>query len=80
MWTVADLVQHVMDAQEGSRNRSLYFAACRAHELAEQGLIDLYEAQQGLLAAGEAMGLSHGEALNSFDSASTRPSDRRRAA
>lgn len=80
MWTVADLVQHVMDSQEGNRNNRLFFAACRAHELAEQNLINLAEAEQGLQSAGEAVGLPHGDVLNTIDSASTRPSDRRRTA
>lgn len=76
MWTVEDLVQHVMDSHEGSRNHALYFAACRAHELAEQQLIDLGEAEMGLLSAASAVGLTDSEARASFDSASTRPSDR----
>ncbi|MGQ5580352.1 bifunctional DNA primase/polymerase [Streptomyces sp. ECR3.8] len=76
MWTVADLVQHVMDAHEGRRNNAFFFAACRAHELAEQNLIDLAEAEAGLLSAASAVGLTDSEARGSFDSASTRPSDR----
>ncbi|MEU6490364.1 bifunctional DNA primase/polymerase [Streptomyces sp. NPDC046984] len=80
MWTVADLVQHVMDTHEGNRNNALYFAACRAHELAEQQLIDLREAEMGLMSAASAVGLTESEARASFDSASTRPSDRGRAA
>ncbi|WP_405841576.1 bifunctional DNA primase/polymerase [Streptomyces sp. NBC_01518] len=76
MWTVEDLVQHVMDTHEGSRNNAFYFAACRAHELAEQRLIDLGEAEAGLITAASAVGLSDTEARASFDSASTRPSDR----
>lgn len=80
MWTVADLVQHVMDAHEGNRNNAFFFAACRAHELAEQGLISLGEAEGGLLSAASAVGLTDSEARASFDSASTRPSDRRRVA
>jgi hypothetical protein len=80
MWTVDDLVQHVMDSREGNRNTSLYFASCRAHELAEQGLINLAEAEQGLISAAAAVGLDHGGAINTFDSASTRPADKRRAA
>ncbi|EPD56384.1 bifunctional DNA primase/polymerase [Streptomyces sp. HGB0020] len=80
MWTVADLVQHVMDAHEGNRNNAFFFASCRAHELAEQNLIDLGEAEQGLLSAASAVGLTDSEAHASFDSASTRPSDRTWAA
>lgn len=81
LWTIADLVQHVMDSQpEGDRNNRLYFAACRAHELAEQNLLDLAEAERALLSAAEAVGLNYGDALNTFDSASTRPADKRRAA
>ncbi|MFE7803990.1 bifunctional DNA primase/polymerase [Streptomyces sp. NPDC057430] len=80
MWTVADLVQHVMDSHQGNRNSSLYFAACRAHELAEQGLLQLADAEQALLSAADAIGLTTSEARHSFDSAATRPSDRRRAA
>ena len=76
LWTVEDLVQHVMDAHEGNRNNSFFFAACRAHELAEQNLIDLTEAEMGLLSAASAVGLTDTEARASFDSASTRPSDR----
>lgn len=76
MWTVADLVQHVMDAASGGRNNAYFFAACRAHELAAQGLIDLYEAEAGLLSAASAAGLTESEARASFDSAATRPSDR----
>ncbi|MGW3427531.1 bifunctional DNA primase/polymerase [Streptomyces melanosporofaciens] len=80
LWTVEDLVQHVMDAGEGSRNNSFYFAACRAYELAEQGLISLAEAEQALMRAGSAVGLTESEARNSFDSAATRPADRGHAA
>ncbi|WP_432170943.1 bifunctional DNA primase/polymerase [Streptomyces sp. 1222.5] len=76
MWTVADLVQHVMDAHEGNRNNAFFFAACRAHELAEQNLIDLREAEVGLLSAAAAVGLTDSESRASFDSASTRPGDR----
>ncbi|MEV6174905.1 bifunctional DNA primase/polymerase [Streptomyces sp. NPDC051954] len=76
MWTVEDLVQHIMDAHEGTRNNAFYFAACRAHELAEQDLIDLGEAEMGLLSAASAVGLTDSEAHASFDSASTRPGDR----
>lgn len=80
MWTVADLVQHVMDAGQGRRNNAFYFAACRAHELADQGLIDLYEASAGLMSAASSVGLTESEARASFDSAATRPGDRGRAA
>ncbi|MEU1302820.1 bifunctional DNA primase/polymerase [Streptomyces shenzhenensis] len=77
LWTVDDLVQHVMDSQpEGDRNNRFYFASCRAHELAEQNLIDLAEAEMGLFSAASAVGLTDSEARASFDSASTRPSDR----
>ncbi|MFE2243879.1 bifunctional DNA primase/polymerase [Streptomyces virginiae] len=80
MWTVADLVQHVMDAGAGHRNNDYFFAACRAHELAAQNLIDLGEVEQALLAAASAIGLTDSEARNSFDSAATRPADKRWAA
>jgi hypothetical protein len=82
MWTVADLVQHVMDvgSGEGGRNNRFFFAACRAHELASQNLIDLGEAEQALLSAAAAVGLTDAESRNSFDSASTRPADKRWAA
>ena len=76
MWTVSDLVQHVMDAGKGNRNNAFYFAACRAHELADQGLIDLYEACAGLMSAAASVGLTESEARASFDSAATRPGDR----
>lgn len=76
MWTVADLVQHVMDGREGNRNSTFFFAACRAHELDAQNLIDLAEAEQALLSAAAAVGLTDSEARNSFDSAATRPSDK----
>ncbi len=80
LWSVADLVQHVMDAHEGTRNSSLYFAACRAHELAGQGLLDLREAEGALLSAALTVGLSDSEARNSIDSAATRPADKKRTA
>ncbi|MFD6684196.1 bifunctional DNA primase/polymerase [Micromonospora parva] len=80
LWSVADLVQHVMDSHEGIRNSSFYFAACRAHELAEQNLIDLRDAELALLTAAAAIGLTDSEARNSFDSAATRPADKKRAA
>ncbi|UQA34790.1 bifunctional DNA primase/polymerase [Streptomyces sp. HNA39] len=80
MWTVEDLVQHVMDGREGDRNNTFFFAACRAHELAEQNLISLSEAETALMHAAAAVGLTHSEARNSFDSAATRPSDRTWAA
>jgi hypothetical protein len=80
LWTVEDLVQHVMDAHEGIRNSNYYFAACRAHELAEQNLINLRDAEQALLSAAAAVGLTDSEARNSFDSAATRPADKKRAA
>jgi hypothetical protein len=76
LWTVGDLVQHVMDAHEGTRNNAFFFASCRAHELAEQRLVDLGEAERGLLDAASTVGLTDAEARASFDSASTRPSDR----
>lgn len=76
MWTVADLVQHVMDAPAGRRNNALFFAACRAHELANLNLIDLLAAEQGLLGAASAAGLTDSEARNTFDSAATRPGDK----
>ncbi|MEU8855718.1 bifunctional DNA primase/polymerase [Streptomyces sp. NPDC048556] len=76
MWSVEDLVQHVMDARERGRNNALFFAACRAHELAAQNLISLSEAESALLHAAAAIGLTNSEARNSFDSAATRPTDR----
>lgn len=76
MWTVSDLVQHVMDAAKGGRNNAFYFAACRAHELSDQGLIDLYDACAGLMSAAAAVGLTESEARASFDSAAKRPGDR----
>jgi hypothetical protein len=76
MWTVSDLVQHVMDAGQGGRNNAFYFAACRAHELANQGLIDLFDACSGLMSAAASVGLTESEARASFDSAATRPGDR----
>lgn len=79
-WTVDTLVQHVMDSSEGNRNASLYFAACRAHETANQGHIDLYEALQGLEAAASAVGLGESEARATIESAGNRPSDRSWAA
>jgi hypothetical protein len=80
-WTVDSLVQHVMDAQpERDRNNRLYFAACRAHEAADQGHVELYEALQGLHAAAAAVGLAESEARATIDSASNRPSDRTWAA
>jgi len=76
MWTVADLVQHVMDASTGNRNNAFFFAACRAHELSEQGLLDLIDARAGLMSAAVSVGLTESEARASFDSAATRPGDR----
>ncbi|MFE2132265.1 bifunctional DNA primase/polymerase [Streptomyces sp. NPDC059466] len=76
MWVVPDLVQHVMDASEGNRNNAFFFAACRAHELSEQGLLDLHEACAGLMSAAASVGLTESEARASFDSAATRPGDR----
>ncbi|MBO0917509.1 bifunctional DNA primase/polymerase [Streptomyces laculatispora] len=75
-WTVETLVQHVMDAGEGNRNASLYFAACRANESADQGALDLYEAENALVSAGQAVGLADGEILATIQSAARRPSDR----
>lgn len=75
-WTVDSLVQHVMDAGEGHRNASLYFAACRAQETAAQGFLDLYEAEHALLAAARAVGLGDGEALATIESAAVRPTDK----
>ncbi|MFD9225241.1 bifunctional DNA primase/polymerase [Streptomyces sp. NPDC060064] len=75
-WTVQTLVQHVMDASEGNRNASLYFAACRAQETADQGFIDLYEAETALAAAGSAVGLGDGEIIATIQSAASRPSDK----
>ncbi|MFK0151168.1 bifunctional DNA primase/polymerase [Streptomyces sp. NPDC090493] len=80
-WTVEALVQHVMDATpEHDRNDRLYFAACRAHETAAQGYLDLGEALNGLLAAGYAVGLSERDAWATINSADNRPSDRSWAA
>lgn len=75
-WTVDALVQHVMDCREGDRNNRLYFAACRAHETADQGHIDLNEALASLYAAASAVGLDDRDAHNTIESASNRPSDR----
>jgi hypothetical protein len=84
LWTVDQLVQHVMDSVTGDRthgrNNSFYFAACRAHELADQGLINLGEAETALLYAASAVGLGDAEAQASFDSAANRPSDKGYAA
>ncbi|MET7643017.1 bifunctional DNA primase/polymerase [Streptomyces sp. NPDC005426] len=74
-WTVDTLVQHVMDAAEGNRNASLYFAACRAHETAEQGAIDLYEAETALSDAGQAVGLTASETIATIRSAARRTAD-----
>lgn len=79
-WTVETLVQHVMDSADGNRNRSLYFAACRAQETAAQGFLDLYEAETALLSAGCAVGLDEREALATIQSAGRRPSDKAWAA
>lgn len=75
-WTVESLVQHVMDSHEGDRNNRLYFAACRAHETAEQGFLDLYEAEHALLAAAAAVGLDERSAYSTIQSAAIRPSDK----
>lgn len=74
-WTVDTLVQHVMDAAEGNRNASLYFAACRAHETAEQGALDLYEAETALADAGQAVGLTASETIATIQSAARRSAD-----
>lgn len=79
-WTVDTLVQHVMDSHEGNRNDSLYFAACRAHETAAEGHLDLGEALNGLLAAASAVGLAERDAWATINSADNRPSDRSWAA
>lgn len=79
-WTVDTLIQHVMDSSEGNRNDSLYFAACRAHETADQGHLDLGEALNGLLAAACAVGLAERDAWATINSADNRPSDRSWAA
>ncbi|MEV7240425.1 bifunctional DNA primase/polymerase [Streptomyces sp. NPDC093248] len=79
-WTVDTLVQHVMDSHEGDRNNRLYFAACRAHETADQGHIDLGEALAGLYAAACAVGLAERDAHATIESAGNRPSDRSWAA
>lgn len=82
---IAELVQHVMDAVPSSRhgrNSSLYAAACRAHALAERGLVDLGEARAALLAAADAVDLDGGprQAEATFDSAANRPHRGGRAA
>ena len=74
-WTVDALVQHVMDASEGNRNASLYFAACRAHETAEQGALDLYAAETALADAGQAVGLTASETIATIQSAARRTAD-----
>ncbi|MFJ4863430.1 bifunctional DNA primase/polymerase [Streptomyces sp. NPDC088748] len=79
-WTVETLVQHVMDSADGNRNRSLYFAACRAQETAVQGFLDLHEAETALMAAGCAVGLDEREVLATIQSAGRRPSDKTWAA
>lgn len=80
-WTVESLVQHVMDATPGQdRNNRLYFAACRAHETAAQGFLDLYEAEHALLAAAAAVGLDERSAYATIQSASIRPADKSWAA
>ncbi|PJM98104.1 DNA primase [Streptomyces sp. CB01201] len=79
-WTVDTLVQHVMDSREGDRNNRLYFAACRAHETASEGHLDLHEALSGLYAAASAVGLAERDAHATIESAANRPSDRSWAA
>jgi hypothetical protein len=80
-WTVDSLVQHVMDSTPGhDRNNRLYFAACRAHEAADQGHLHLGEALNGLLSAACAVGLAERDAWATINSADNRPSDRSWAA
>jgi hypothetical protein len=74
---IGDLVQSVMDSAPGTRhgrNNSLYTAACRAHALADRGLIDLHEAREALLAAARAVDLEGGDrqAEATFNSAANR--------
>jgi hypothetical protein len=55
------LVQYVLDAQPGDRNGPLFWAACRAGEMAAADEIDLHIAQRVLLDAALESGLRGGE-------------------
>ncbi|WP_431270271.1 hypothetical protein [Dankookia sp. P2] len=63
---LAALIGVAKAAREGSRNRSLFWAACRASELVAKGEVDRSTVTASLLQAGTHAGLSAQEALNTI--------------
>ncbi len=60
---LAGVVQVVIDAQEGERNRRLHWAACRCAEMVVAGQMPDQMGLDALLLAGQAVGLPTAEAL-----------------
>lgn len=67
---LAGLMKTVINAPEGERNQRLYWAACRAGEMAQEGLITESDAVWALVEAGRAAGLSDKEMTGNGQSGS----------
>lgn len=65
----AGLLRKVMQASEGSRNGTLYFAACRCAEMAAESAITREQAEDALTQAAGYCGLPCGEATSTVRSA-----------
>jgi hypothetical protein len=66
---IAGIVRKVNDAQEGERNRLLFWGACRLRELSDQQLISRDDAFDIVLEVPRRIGLPHVEALKTARSA-----------
>ncbi|MFD9863712.1 bifunctional DNA primase/polymerase [Streptomyces alboflavus] len=71
--SLAAVVHFVLEAREGERNSRLYWAACRALELAREGRVDEVGAFGSLVDAGVYVGLSRAEAERTVRSADRAP-------
>jgi len=68
---LAGLVAVVLSAPEGERNKTLFWAACRANEHGRAGRLDRTAAERALEAAGRRIGLGENEIRASIKSATT---------
>ena len=66
---IVGALQVVLDAAPGSRNGRLFWAGCRLFERVHDARLEDGQAEEMLLAAAEAVGLSAGEAIATIRSA-----------
>jgi hypothetical protein len=66
---VEPLARFVASATKGERNNRLYWAACRAAEMAARGLVSAHSAGRRLLAAAAAAGYVGPEVARTINSA-----------